>query len=159
MNTDLVQADTTLATRPRRRYAGTAARANRCAGRRFCRARPPPTRRLPPASRAARSTTGWARISASRPRLNRGRRDLRQALAAAPSNWPPKLPNASPAPSAEGDVKAALEILRRANVFTASKIGSDNEAVLQLEEQKRQLDRENDLAISRHSHKSVSRDY
>jgi hypothetical protein len=59
----------------------------------------------------------------------------------------------------QGDVKAALEILRRANVFTASKIGSDNEAVLQLEEQKRQLDRENDLALSRRSHKSLSREY
>jgi hypothetical protein len=158
MTTDLVQTNTTLATAA----AGPAAE-------------------LPPAQIAAldsllagkTATAAAAAAGISRTTLyawlgkdfrfqaalNRGRRDMRQALNCRVEQLAAEAADCVAGAVRRGDVKAALEILRRANVFTLSHIGSDNEAVLQLEEQKRQLDRETNLALSRRSHKSVSREY
>jgi len=81
--------------------------------------------------------------------LNRGRRELRQTLACRADQLAADAAECVARAVREGDVKAALEILKRANVFAAANIGSDNEAVLQHEEQKRQIDRETNLALAR----------
>ena len=158
MNTDLVQANTTLATAPAIVPAAgeipdlppaqiaaldallvgkTATDAAAAAG--ICR----------------RTLYNWLgkdfRFQAA---LNRGRRHVRQALACRAEQLAAEAAECVAAAVRQGDVKAALEILKRANVFAPSKIGSDNETVLQLEEQKRQLDRETELASSQRCHKS-----
>jgi hypothetical protein len=158
MSTDLVQADTGLATVP----AGNAAE-------------------LPPAQIAALDallsgkTAGDAAAAAGISRstlynwlgkdfrfqaaLNRGRRDLRQALACRADQLASEAAECIARAVRDGDVKAALEIVKRANIFAASKIGSDNEAVLRHEEEKRQVDREADLALSRRCREAqISRD-
>ena len=78
--------------------------------------------------------------------LNRGRRDMRQAVACRADQLAAECVAQA---VRNGDVKAALEILRRANIFAASRIGSDDEAVLRHENEKRQVDRDAELALSR----------
>ena len=73
--------------------------------------------------------------------VNRGRRDLRRAVACRADQLAVDAAECVAAAVREGDVKAALEILKRANIFAASKIGSDDESVLQSEEEERQEDR------------------
>ena len=154
MNTDLVQANTTLASgTPELPPAQIAALDALLSGKTATDAAA--------AAGVSRGTLyNWlAKDFRFQAALNRGRRDLRQALNCRAEQLAAQAAECVAGAVRQGDVKAALEILKRANVFTASKIGSDNEAVLQLEEQKRQLDRENDLALSRRSHKSLSLEY
>ncbi len=148
MSTDLVQTNTTLATLP----AGE-------------------TPELSPAQiaaldailsgKTARDAAAAAGISRStlynwlgkdfrfQAALNRGRRDLRQAVACRADQLAADATECVARAVREGDVKAALEILKRANIFTASKIGSDDEAVLQYAEENRRVDREAELALAR----------
>ena len=81
--------------------------------------------------------------------LNRGRRDLRQAVACRADQLASEAAECVVQAVRKGDVRAALEILKRANIFAASRIGSDDEAVLRHEDEKRQVDREAELALSR----------
>ena len=69
--------------------------------------------------------------------LNRGRRDLQRAVACRAGQLAADATECVARAVREGNVKAALEIVKRANVFAASKIGSDDEAVLQFEEEER----------------------
>ncbi len=81
--------------------------------------------------------------------VNRGRRDMRQAVACRADQLATEAAECIVQAVRKGDVKAALEVIRRANIFAASKIGSDDEAVLRQEDEKRQVDREMELALSR----------
>ena len=82
--------------------------------------------------------------------LNRGRRDLRQAVACRADQLASDAADCVAQAVRKGDVKAALEILKWANIFAATfRIGSDDEAVLRHEDEKRQVDREAELALSR----------
>ena len=87
--------------------------------------------------------------------LNRGRRDLRQAIACRADQLATEAAECVALAVRKGDVRAALEILKRANIFGVSKwIGSDDEAVLRHEDEKRQVDRETELALSRRCRKA-----
>jgi hypothetical protein len=154
MNTDLVQANTTLQTVPA-----------------------DDTPSLPPAQIAAldallsgkTATDAATAAGISRSTLynwlgkdfrfqaavNRGRRDLRQAVVCRADQLAADAAECVARAVREGDVKAALEILKRANIFAASKIGSVDEAVLQYEEQKREVDRDTHLALARRCRKSL----
>ena len=89
--------------------------------------------------------------------LNRGRRDLRQAVACRADQLASEAAECVVQAVRKGDVRAALEILKRANIFAASRIGSDDEAVLRHEDEKRQVDREAELALSRRCRKRSCR--
>ena len=86
--------------------------------------------------------------------LNRGRRDLRQAVACRADQLATEAAECVSRAVRDGDVKAALEILRRANIFAAARIGSDDETVLRQEEEKLRIDREASLVLSRRCHKA-----
>jgi len=91
--------------------------------------------------------------------LNRGRRDMRQAVACRAEQLASDAAECVAGAVREGDVKAALEIVKRANIFAASKIGSDDETVLRYEDEKRRVDREAELAFARRCRKAqVSQD-
>jgi hypothetical protein len=81
--------------------------------------------------------------------LNRGRRDLRQAVACRADQLASEAAECVARALRDGDVKAALEIIKRSNIFTASRIGSDDETELRQEDEKRRVDREAALALSR----------
>jgi hypothetical protein len=81
--------------------------------------------------------------------LNRGRRDLRQAVACRADQLAAEAAECVARAVRDGDVRSALEILKRANIFAASRIGSDDETVLRHEDEKRRVDREAELALSR----------
>jgi hypothetical protein len=81
--------------------------------------------------------------------LNRGRRDLRQAVACRADQLASEAAECVARAVRDGDVKAALEILKRANIFAAARIGSDDEAVLRQEDEKRRVDREAELSLFR----------
>jgi hypothetical protein len=86
--------------------------------------------------------------------LNRGRRDLRQAVACRADQLAAEAAECVVQAVRKGDVRAALEILKRANIFAASRIGSGDEAVLRHQDEKERLDRETSLASSREWRKS-----
>ncbi len=91
--------------------------------------------------------------------LNRGRREMRQAVACRADQLASEAAECVARAVREGDVKAALEILKRVNVFAASKIGSDDETVLRYEDEKRRVDRDTELAFARRCRKAqVSQD-
>ncbi len=81
--------------------------------------------------------------------MNRGRRDMRQAVACRAEQLATEAAECVVQAVRKGDVKAALEVLRRANIFAPARIGSDDEAVLRQEDEKRQVDREAELSLSR----------
>jgi hypothetical protein len=81
--------------------------------------------------------------------LNRGRRDMREAVACRADQLASEAAECIVRAVRQGDVKAALEVVKRANIFAAAKIGSDDEAVLRHEDERRQIDREGSLALSR----------
>jgi len=153
MSTDLVQANTTLTTvaveeTPELPSAQVAALGALLAGKTAGDAAV--------AARVSRSTLyNWLgkdfRFQAA---LNRGRRDLRQAVACRADQLASEAAECVSRAVQNGDVKAALEILKRANIFAAARIGSDDEAVLQHEHEKRRVDREAELALSRRCRKA-----
>jgi hypothetical protein len=81
--------------------------------------------------------------------LNRGRRDMSEAVACRADQLASEAAECIARAVRQGDVKAALEVVKRANIFAATKIGSDDEAVLRHEDEKRQIDREGNLALAR----------
>ncbi len=157
MKTDLVQANTTLATVPAGESpelppAQIAALDAILAGKTAVNAAA--------AAGIARSTLyHWLKTDFRfQAVLNRGRRDLQQAVACRVERLAADASECVARAINNGDVKAALEVLKRANVFAAAKIGSDDEAVLQSDAQRRQLDRETTLALARCSHRSLLQD-
>lgn len=88
--------------------------------------------------------------------LNRGRRDLQQAVACRVEQLAAEATECVAQAVRNGDVKAALEILKRANVFTAAKVGSDDERVLQFEQEEREEDRKTRLGLARRCNQSYS---
>ena len=89
--------------------------------------------------------------------LNRGRRDLRQAVACRADQLASEAAECVVQAVRKGDVRAALEILKCANIFAASRIGSDDEAVLRHEDEKRQVDREAEIRPAAAATRSLSR--
>jgi hypothetical protein len=81
--------------------------------------------------------------------LNRGRRHMREAVACRADQLASDAAECLAQAVRQGDVKAALEVVKRANIFATTKIGSDDEAVLRHEDEKRRIDREGNLALAR----------
>ena len=67
--------------------------------------------------------------------LNRGRRDLRQAIVHRLERLANDATECVGKAVRDGDVKAALEIVKRLDVFAARYLGSDNLAELQMEKE------------------------
>ena len=85
----------------------------------------------------------WLRKNfAFQPALNRGRKDLRQAVLHRLERIANNATECIDKAIQGGDVKAAIEIVKRLDFFTSRHIGSDNAAELELDENERQVDRE-----------------
>ena len=147
MSTDLIQANTTLKTTPAQETA-----------------------ELPPAQIAAidallsskTATDAAAAAGISRrtlqlwrqrdfrfqAALNRGRRELQQAVSCRMEQLAADAAECVAAAVRKGDVKAALEILRRTNMLAPAKIGSDDELMLEAEQAERDEKRENKFVLS-----------
>jgi len=86
----------------------------------------------------------WLRIDfAFQAALNRGRRDLQQAVSYRVEQLAADAAECVARAVREGDVKAAMEILKRLNVLAPREIGSDDELLLEIEHEE-QLERRAD---------------
>ncbi len=72
--------------------------------------------------------------------LNRGRKDLRQAVVHRLERLANNATECVNKAVREGDVKAALEIVKRLDVFSGRYLGSDDAAELEVAEQERRMD-------------------
>ncbi len=86
----------------------------------------------------------WLRIDfAFQAALNRGRRDLQQAVSYRVEQLAADAAECVARAVREGNVKAAMEILKRLNVLAPREIGSDDELLLEIEHEE-QLERRAD---------------
>ena len=76
--------------------------------------------------------------------LNRGRRDLQQAVSFRIDQLAADAAACVARAVREGDAKTAMEILKRLDVLTPRKIGSDDELDLDMERKNREEDRANE---------------
>ncbi len=79
--------------------------------------------------------------------LNRYRRDLQQSVTFRLEQLAVDSADCVGRAVRQGDVKAALEILKGLNVLTPSKIGSDDRMVLKIEHEKRMKDQAERIAL------------
>ncbi len=80
--------------------------------------------------------------------LNRGRRDLQQAVACRVDQLAADSAECVAKAVRGGDVKAALEVLKRTDALAKSKVGSDDELLLQADEEERQERRDTRLTLA-----------
>ena len=81
----------------------------------------------------------WMRVDfAFQAALNRGRRDLQQAVACRVDQLAADAAECVTRAVREGDAKIALEILKRTNALGPRKIGSDDEVALEMEHHNQQ---------------------
>ncbi len=157
MNTDLVQADTTLKITPTEEApdlspAKTAALDALLAGKTA-------TDAAAAAGIGRRTLYHWlAKDFDFQAALNRGRRELQQAVACRIERLTADATECVGDAIKKGDVKAALEIVKRANVFAPAKIGSDDELLLRIEAEERQQHRDDRLALSGFRQRMLSRE-
>ena len=148
MNTDLVQANTTLKTTPVEEPAEfspaqIAAMEALLAGKTA-------TDAAAGAGVNRRTLYNWLKTDFRfQAAVNRGRRELQQAVACRIGQLAADAAECVAGAVRKGDVKAALEILRRTNAFAAPKIGSDDELVLQIEQVEKQEKRDTQIALAR----------
>ena len=147
MNTDLVPANSTLATAPAEEVsdfspAQVAVLEALLAGKTA-------TDAAAAAGIGRRTLYNWLRTDFRfQAAVNRGRRELQQAVACRVEQLAADAAECVAKAVRGGDVKAALEILKRTDALAKSKIGSDDELFLEAEEEERQERRDTRLTLA-----------
>jgi hypothetical protein len=80
--------------------------------------------------------------------LNRGRRELQQAISVRISQLTASAAECVADAVAKGNVKAALEVLKRTNALAPAKIGSEDEIRLEIEHEERLHKRDTDVLVN-----------
>jgi hypothetical protein len=80
--------------------------------------------------------------------LNRGRREMRQAVSSRVEQIAADAAECVARAVREGNVNAAMQILKSLNFLTPTKIGNDDEVLLQIEQDERQEKRETQIALA-----------
>jgi hypothetical protein len=90
--------------------------------------------------------------------LNRGRREVQQAVAHRIGQLTAEAAECVTQAVRKGDVKAALEVLKRTNALAPAKIGTDDELLLEIEQKERMEKRETQVVLAGLGRRMLLRD-